>query len=339
MHEDDDIVVCPECATPQHRSCWLENGHCINQDKHGTDFIWTPDSNKPEQNVPDSEPNTDFSPKTIICNNCGSENSAGMSFCGHCGFQLNQPEKNSSEGICPYCGKTIDSKFEICPYCGAPITPFSSSNFKKYSVNSGMDDNEIIGGHTVGELSIYIRTNVAKYLSKFKNIAGGNGISFNWAAFVFGPLWFFFRKIYKAGIFLLLVSACIGLIVSSASETINSIMYPYAEQITDGTISQEVMTELMEKIVQSTYKPISIAFILLVILHIICALTANRIYYKKINSDFNVLNQEVSDINMRRMLLSSRGGTSLLSGFCGYFTYQIILSVFIYIADFAATHF
>ena len=27
LHEGDDVVVCPVCATPQHRHCWQENGN------------------------------------------------------------------------------------------------------------------------------------------------------------------------------------------------------------------------------------------------------------------------------------------------------------------------
>ena len=34
--EDDDVVVCPDCGTPHHRECYIENGKCINRDKHGT---------------------------------------------------------------------------------------------------------------------------------------------------------------------------------------------------------------------------------------------------------------------------------------------------------------
>lgn len=34
--EDDDVVVCPECGTPHHRECYIQNGNCANKDKHGT---------------------------------------------------------------------------------------------------------------------------------------------------------------------------------------------------------------------------------------------------------------------------------------------------------------
>ena len=35
--EDDDVVVCPDCGTAHHRSCWLENGHCFNEEKHNSE--------------------------------------------------------------------------------------------------------------------------------------------------------------------------------------------------------------------------------------------------------------------------------------------------------------
>lgn len=34
--EEDDVVVCPECGTPHHRECYIQNGNCANSDKHGT---------------------------------------------------------------------------------------------------------------------------------------------------------------------------------------------------------------------------------------------------------------------------------------------------------------
>lgn len=34
--EEDDVVVCPECGTPHHRECYIQNGKCFNEEKHGT---------------------------------------------------------------------------------------------------------------------------------------------------------------------------------------------------------------------------------------------------------------------------------------------------------------
>ncbi len=39
--EKDDVVVCPKCGTPHHRACWVNVGHCANEDKHANGFVWT----------------------------------------------------------------------------------------------------------------------------------------------------------------------------------------------------------------------------------------------------------------------------------------------------------
>ena len=55
--EDDDVVVCPECGTPHHRECYIQNGNCANADKHG--------SNEPiEVEFVDVEENNDTSSQT-----------------------------------------------------------------------------------------------------------------------------------------------------------------------------------------------------------------------------------------------------------------------------------
>ena len=38
--EGDDIVVCPDCGTPMHRSCWNESRCCPNENWHSSGFEW-----------------------------------------------------------------------------------------------------------------------------------------------------------------------------------------------------------------------------------------------------------------------------------------------------------
>ena len=40
INDNDDIVVCPVCGTPQHRSCWQENSDCVNSNLHDEGFTW-----------------------------------------------------------------------------------------------------------------------------------------------------------------------------------------------------------------------------------------------------------------------------------------------------------
>lgn len=41
FNEQDDVVFCPDCGAPAHRSCWQQEGECIYSDQHGNGFRWT----------------------------------------------------------------------------------------------------------------------------------------------------------------------------------------------------------------------------------------------------------------------------------------------------------
>ena len=55
IKEDDDIVVCPVCGTPQHRSCWIANGECINSSLHADGFVWQKSQPAETQEQPKAE--------------------------------------------------------------------------------------------------------------------------------------------------------------------------------------------------------------------------------------------------------------------------------------------
>ena len=66
--EQDDVVVCPECATPHHRVCWLAHGECANTEKHGTDFVWKKSSApQPEKEAEQQADSHDNANLDIIC--------------------------------------------------------------------------------------------------------------------------------------------------------------------------------------------------------------------------------------------------------------------------------
>lgn len=57
--KDADIVVCPICGTPHHRSCYLAKGHCGVEKYHAQGFSWDgylPDEQKPEKHPEHTEP-------------------------------------------------------------------------------------------------------------------------------------------------------------------------------------------------------------------------------------------------------------------------------------------
>lgn len=55
MHDSEDIVVCPECGTPQHRECYNKNNACVNAHLHAEDFDWRKANIIPEEPKPVEE--------------------------------------------------------------------------------------------------------------------------------------------------------------------------------------------------------------------------------------------------------------------------------------------
>ena len=74
--EDDDVVVCPDCGAPHHRSCYLELGHCARQDQHTDGSTW-------------QDPRQEAAPKeNVTCPRCGAVNLPDAQYCATCGIPL-----------------------------------------------------------------------------------------------------------------------------------------------------------------------------------------------------------------------------------------------------------
>lgn len=59
---DADIVVCPVCGTPHHRTCYLAAGKCALEELHETGYVWNgrlPDETEPEPEPAPEPENTD----------------------------------------------------------------------------------------------------------------------------------------------------------------------------------------------------------------------------------------------------------------------------------------
>ncbi len=76
--EGDDVVVCPQCGTPHHRSCYASAGVCANLSRHDEGFVW--ESPAAEQAAQSQE--------QPLCPNCQKPYSPGDRFCNNCGQPL-----------------------------------------------------------------------------------------------------------------------------------------------------------------------------------------------------------------------------------------------------------
>lgn len=341
--DGDDIVVCPECATPHHRHCWFSNGQCINSSLHGADFVWTAEKAKTpesetEAEVPSPAEAETESTDVKICPICSSENPADSTHCGNCGAFFGQKEERTKK--CANCGAENHPDSMICSYCGTPY-PYEGSN--PFTDSLGIDENETIGNYSAADYAFYTQLNARRYIPKFRKIEEKK-FSFNWAAFVFGPSWFLFRKIYKAGIILILIFVSITMMttplqnqVYDAAEKFRSASQPIAENSQAiENLSDEEYAQLMkntEEFYVSVQKPMLILMGILFAQHLVCGLIADRMYYHKVKSDLALIDRTVENGEMRKMMVARRGGCSVLAYFAGHFGEQMLLSLFVTLAD------
>ena len=345
--EQDDVVVCPECATPHHRVCWLAHGECANTEKHGTDFVWKKSS------APTPEKETER--------------------------QEDSRENANLDIVCPDCGATCANGTLRCPDCGAVLIPFANpmgepplAQFKP-----GFNSGEIIRGLKAGDIALFCRTAGASYIKKFRK-----KLSFNWAALLFSPFWFFYRKMYEAGAIFLAFYLALNLLLipaelhfnnvfyeSSASVTVNGMMAEVDELIQpyiieDGTsgsffdvfmesmygesislseegyaaVSEYIQNNeqlIIDQIIKPMTQPVLIIYgihLLSILLKIVAALVADRLYYKKACVEIRRARGATSDERMVQLELFRKGGTNILIGSGVYLVCSMLINAAIMLA-------
>lgn len=321
MAEGDDIVVCPVCATPQHRECWIERGRCANDDLHSSGYVW-----KRENNTQVKNEETNGNPQNRVCHICGSENPADSLHCGNCGALFaseSKPDDNAPKK-CSYCGKDNDSDALHCKYCGAPVGGQGFYRNNPFLSGSGIAEDELIAGQKATDVAFFVQANSKKYLPKFKKFANGKKLSFNFAAFFFAPYWFFYRKLYKAGVFAIVILATATMMLSGftnqMAEAANEYLKVYENiEITEDTTEEEFkaaeaeLLKAADTMRKKATKPMLIVGATELILHLIFALIADRLYYKKVFADIKEINNAVGDENFKKMMITRRGGFSPLA--------------------------
>ncbi len=202
-----------------------------------------------------------------------------------------------------------------------------------------MDENEIIGHHTAGTLAMYVRSSARKYLGKFRKFESGKKLTFNWAAFFLGYIWMFSRKLYKYGLIVILLLATAVLVASASPgmQRANELLAPFAEQYLNGNMSPEEMAKVMPQVIEAMRIPSLIVSLSIFALNLFCGLAGDRLYYGKVKRDLDEVVGAVPDRDLQAMMISRRGGMSVLSGICGYFAYTFALSILSRIAGFIAS--
>lgn len=292
---DDDVVVCPECGTPHHRSCYAEKNRCENAEKHPTGFFWEPKrapqlagDASPKQPQADEQSNGH---RVIFCPNCGRENPAEEPVCTGCGARL----YNNQNGGKPFVPPVELPNMYNRPFAGGtvPIAP-----------------TDRLGENTVGDCAEFIGVNAHKYIPKmYKAEREGKKISWNWAAFIFAPYWFFYRKMQIAGAvcMLILLAATALFTNTNVVQASNALAEKTGGFYAGAVTQQELMTEYQRYItLPENAAVLGINFAI----HLYAGLFGNMHYKKKVNKEVSVLRTSAQNTEQYRLSLFRKGGVS-----------------------------
>lgn len=350
--DEDDIVVCPECGTPQHRECWNENHACVNTHLHEDGFEWKP-KHSHEEKAEEKKP-------TRPCPFCGYENPVDAKECANCsqpfemfGRSIFPPEQNKNntpvsdgENKTEYSYKPpFEVQYEEPQKGEDSFNPFGENNMPpegqaisgEFISGVAAFESTVLGEDTK-DFAAYVRASIPSYYKKFKKAENGKILTLNFAALIFGPLWFFFRKLYKQGIVFLALSLCVTMAfyapLTEAIDSYSDIMGEvYEMREGDTQPSDEQMEKTVQRLYEFTekYTPVMLTYFgSMAAVNIAACFVADIFYRKKFLNDMESAREESEGISdKKQMLVLRKGGVSLFMPVVAYAAMQLISSLLV----------
>lgn len=303
--ENDEVVVCPECGAPHHRSCYSENGHCANEHMHAEGFVWK----KTEQEVQKTEEN-----KT----------------------EASEKSDESEVSVCPDCGAENKKRAFVCTSCGAVLIPEMREEVETapktapvFIDGRPVDDKDYIDEEktvTVKEAACFIQTGKERYIKTFLDAkVNHRKPKFNIWAFLLGAYWFFFRKMYKPGFVFAGINFAINCfrmtffmqIAGEAMKFILENQSAFASGKADEALYNQYLA-LMEKgmATHQTEMILMVVFSLLpVVVNIVAGIFANKLYLNHIKATIAKIKSVIPNPSAYFTYIYAKGGTTILNTF------------------------
>lgn len=320
----DDIVVCPECGTPHHRECYNSIHHCANASKHSEGFTYT-ESEKPKEEPVYSSPEEEFQ-------------------------AMLGAKQTQERRFCHKCGKPVDAGASMCMHCGAELEELPAKDYTQFSEQ--MHTDEEIDGETVSDIAAAVGTNSARFIPRFK---ANKKFSWNWSAFIFGPYYLFYRKMYRAGIIAMIINlamsfVCQGIYAEEYSAFADLLQSKtYRDLLSSSPLqNSDLINQLSQESAYKAVIPMFIGMLIIsLVIRIFCGLFADSIYRQQTlrtvravnkrleEGDYfapnplfpNQQNENINQKQMKLLFLSRRGGVSFFAPIAAYFAIDLIVSL------------
>lgn len=311
--EGDDIVTCPECGTPHHRACYEKTGRCANYSLHAQGFDYRKTQSEKQQ---------------------AQQNAARQ-----VGEYYVPPNKDAQGGAAE---RQTQSEYTHIPM-GPAAEPGRKSSFV-------FKKDEKIGGVLLSDIITVVGSNFMKFITKFRK---NKKISWNWSAFIFGPYYLFFRKLYGPGTLFLAIEfavrVALNLIFSGQLADFSSGLASIINNMPDtyGEYFSQISSLMLSSGVMKAYL---ILFAVIFALHMIIAMFTDRIYKNKVYSIIQDVdnrlesdsvapvmplmfqgNENKSKVEIRKLFLAGKGGVSFTAPCLAYLILSVISNLITYL--------
>ena len=272
---EDDIVVCPKCGLPHHRACWKRIGKCFEENNHDTSNQWSRDR---DATIPADE-KKDAPKRSKSCSRCGAMNIEYAEFCDSCGHPLGDTDWQS----------------DSAPQDQPPVREYSPFNWQG---NSHSPYPEKIQGIATNELVAVVGNNAQYYIPRFAQMERGTSGGWNWAAFLLGPFWLFYRKQFGLG--------WLYFIVMMLSNISFAVLYAPVQFAETEAAAEAAMTAMMDS---SLFTPVMLLSLVFLVLKIILGIKANEFYFHFCTKKIAEAKEKTPDLSAAEM--TSLGGVTV----------------------------
>ena len=156
-------------------------------------------------------------------------------------------------------------------------------------------------------------------------------ITFNWAAFFFGPYWLFYRKLWKAGLIFMGLMLAVALPFTSKVEAFTTAYQAYSEAIYTSAPAADVATAL--ETAATAVMPVLPMIGIQIVLHIVAGFIANPLYKRSVVAKVKKLRTAFPDDRAFEAATMRKGGTSILLAFVSYIGYDMVYRLLIKLVE------
>ena len=280
IEQDDDVVVCPKCGAPYHRECYTEKGKCIFTDLHKNKQSWKEVYDKSEKNADDAAPEEE----AVSCPVCGIKNPASAIVCKRCGSFLRKPVARIF-----YDEADDTDQTDFDPQDPDSFNPFGDGN--PFSVffdpMAGVKKDEDFDGVTGAEIAKYVGSNTPYYMQVFQKIKYTGSSRVNFAAFFFTASWYMYRKQYVKGSVIGLIYLIISVVNMLIYRSSTELWSAATSALKESGLQYITYRDYLDYVLQScTFQEGTVMLLPYIfsagmfIMMVICAVTANKGYYR-----------------------------------------------------------